>query len=340
MREDIEELVEVLHQKSGVPKEEVRKRVREKLEEFSGLVTEEGAVLLVAKELGVEMLERIRRRLEIKNIVPGMKRVCFVGRIFKVGPVVEFEKQGVSGRVVNLYVGDSTGYVRLPLWNDQVGLVEEGLLKVGDVVQVTRAVARENIFGETEVLLGRYGSVRTVEDESVEAELPAAQELLRKYLQAVPERKNIEDLKPGRVEIRGWVVHVFRGNFIFEVCPFCNLAVTDSTCEEHGAVRPEAALVVSCIVDDGTSNIKAVFFREVAEKFTGLSAKEIKDLSKEERYERVSGAILGKEAVLVGNVKRNKLFGNLEFLVNEVKEVDWEEEAERILGRIEQEYHI
>jgi replication factor A1 len=94
----INDLLFELEKKSGISREKLREMVREKMEEFKGLISEEGAIYLVARDLGIEMLEQIRRRLEIRNVIPGMKKVNLIGRIFKISPVIEFERQGIKGQ--------------------------------------------------------------------------------------------------------------------------------------------------------------------------------------------------------------------------------------------------
>jgi hypothetical protein len=44
--------------------------------------------------------------------------------------------------------------------------------------------------------------------------------------------------------------------------------------------------------------------------------------------------ILGKEFILVGKTRRNKMFNRLEFVVNNVKEVDVIEEANKIINML------
>jgi ssDNA-binding replication factor A large subunit len=332
----IDNLLAELEKKSGISKEKLIEMVKEKMEEFKDLISEEGAIYLVAKDLGIEMLEQIRRKLEIKNIVPGMKKVNLIGRIFKISSIVEFERQGIRGRVVNVFIGDSTGYVRVPLWNEQVAMVEENMIKVGDVVQLVNGFSRENIFGEIEVCLGKYGSIREAEDIG----LPSVNELLKKFVEAKPERKEIKDLKLGKAEIFVTILHVFRRKFLFEICPFCNAAVTNSLCEEHGSIKPEVALVISCIVDDGTSNLRVVFFRELAEKLSGLKASEIEKLPEEERYRKIRENAVGKELILVGNVRKNKISGEKELIVNEIKDLNILEESKKLVEKIKLEgYH-
>ena len=45
--------------------------------------------------------------------------------------------------------------------------------------------------------------------------------------------------------------------------------------------------------------------------------------------------VLGKEVVLSGRIRRNKLFDNLEFVVNGVKELNIERENKRLIRELE-----
>ncbi|MFQ6062468.1 MAG: DUF2240 family protein, partial [Methanosarcinales archaeon] len=161
----IEEILSEIEKQTDVSRQELQERIDKKQKDLSGLVSLEGAAHLVAKELGVDLLEKTKRRLEMKNIVSGMKNVNVVGRIFNISGINEFKRQdGSSGKVVNLFVGDSTDYIRLALWNDQTKLVEEGQIKLGDVIQIVNGFAKENVFGNIEIALGKYGSIRLVEN--------------------------------------------------------------------------------------------------------------------------------------------------------------------------------
>jgi replication factor A1 len=159
-----EEILKEIVSKSGLSEQKILEKINEKYEEFSGLITKEGAAYIVARDLGIDLsaLER-KRRLQIKNIFPGMKNINVIGRVFKISPITEFSRQnGTIGRVCNVFIGDETGFFRLPLWNDQVGNVEDRLVQEGDVVQITNGVARENIFGDIEISLGKYGNIRVI----------------------------------------------------------------------------------------------------------------------------------------------------------------------------------
>ncbi|HDM05714.1 MAG TPA: DUF2240 family protein, partial [Candidatus Aenigmarchaeota archaeon] len=247
----LEEIIKQIEDKTRIKHEELVRRIEEKYSELSGLITKEGAAYLVARDLGV-ILPPLVHRLQMKNILPGMRNVNVIGRIFKISPVNEFERaDGSKGRVINLFVGDETGYIRLPLWNDQVKLVEEDEIKLGDTIQIINGIARENIFGDVEISLGKYGSIRLVD-----AELPSVEEMIRKFLVFTPEFVKIKDITPGKFEIKATIVQLFKGEYLFKICPICGGRVEGNLCNEHGEIEPEEALVVSMIADDGTGTLR------------------------------------------------------------------------------------
>jgi len=320
-----EEIVEEICRKVGISRGEVEKKVMERISELSGLVTKEGAAMLVAREFGLNLFRKTD--LKIKDIDFGMKNFNVRGRIFRISRIVEFQKSnGERGRVVNLFISDGTGYLRIPLWNDQVDLVESGNLKIGDTIQVVNAFARENIFGELEISLGKYGKIVKITDK----DLPSLEEIEEFIGKNKRNRVEISELNIGFYEIVGTVVHIFRSRFLFSVCPICNSRLEENICPLHGEVEPQQQIVISGIIDDGTGNIKFVLFREIAEKIVGKKANELAKLSEDERMEYIEEKLLGKDLVLRGKVKVNKLTKKLEFIVDEAEFLNYSEESRKL----------
>jgi hypothetical protein len=84
-------------------------------------------------------------------------------------------------------------------------------------------------------------------------------------------------------------------------------------------------------VDDGTGNIRAVFFRENALNLIGMKMDEVL-----EKGDSFFGDIdvLGKEFMISGRVRRNRMFDRLEFVANNVREVDIESEANKLINNL------
>ncbi len=310
----LEELVSNIQKQSNITAEKINALIDDKCLEFSGMITKEAAAHLVAREIGVKLPTADSTKLQIKNLVPGMRGVNIIGRVFKVTPINEFQKRnGEKGKVANLFISDGTGYTRVPLWNDQVKIVEEEIVKVGDAIQVFGGFSKENIYGEVEVSIGKFGGLRKVEDEYL---APSLESVGKNYFSEGGQVK-IAELVPGDFEIRGTIVQVSRGNFIFE---------TDTG---------EKAMVISCLVDDGTGDIRTVLFRNVAEQVSGLSAKELENMDIDARLDLIKRNMLGKEVVVAGKVKKNKFFDSLEIIADSVKDINPLEESKRVAEELE-----
>lgn len=331
---DFNLLVTELENKSNLKKDDILNLVDKRYLEMKDLITKEGAIYLVARELDINLSENPTGRMPIRNITLGMRNVNVIGRIFKVSKINEFIKSnGSAGRVCNIFIGDNTGFIRIPLWDEQVKLLEENTISLGDIIQVNNGLARENTFGDVEISLGRFGSINHIE---VYVELPSTEDLSKMFSNMSLERTDISSVTSGgNFEIKGTVVQLFRGNFLFDVCPMCGGKIESSRCIEHGDVISSHALVLSFILDDGTGDLRCVLFREVAEKMCGITSEELSEVDSENRYQLLSDKLLGKEFILSGRMKKNKLYDRLEMMVNDFKDINPLEESNKLLDELE-----
>ncbi|MBI2542853.1 MAG: hypothetical protein HYW24_01585 [Candidatus Aenigmarchaeota archaeon] len=329
-----ENLVKEMGSKSNLKEDEILKLVNEKYGEMQNLITKEGALYLVAKEFGVNISENYGNGMTIKNIVSGMKNISFVGRIFKISKINEFKKSnGQTGKVANVFLGDESSHIRLPLWDEQVKLLEEGVISMGDIVRINNAMVRENVFGDVEISLGKFGAIANVEDF---VELPPVEELSRRFMTNMPEKTSISDVATGGIfEIKGTIVSIFKGNYLFDVCPMCGTKTENKQCIEHGDVAPSPAFVFSFLIDDGTGDLRCVLFRETAEKFCGVTSGELHELEPDRRYELLNSRMLGNDAMMTGKIKKNMLFNRLEMMVNDFKTINPLEESKRLVDELE-----
>jgi ssDNA-binding replication factor A large subunit len=308
----VEELLQELEKKSGLSREELMKRIDKKISELDNLITVEGAIYLVARDLGIELPSE-RRRVTISSILPGMRRVNLIGRVFKISRIVEFGV-GNKGRVVNLFVGDSTGYVKIPLWNEQVDFIDQKKVKIGSLVQVINGFAREGIFGETEVSLGKFGMLKVLNAE--DPEIPSAEELAQKFSSF--EKVKIKDIRPGNFEINGFIVKVFKASYVYN---------------SNG----EKAMVIPTLIDDGTGDIRVSFFKELAETLSRISVYELEKIEEEERKRFLEEKLLGREITVEGRVKKNDMYDRLEMIATNIKPFNPTEESYKLVEELENE---
>ncbi len=312
----IDELVKKISSYAGMGESDIRSKIIDKQAELSGMISEEGAAYIVAKELGMN-LARKQERLKMENVVPGMQSVDVIGRIVRLFPVKEFSTEKAKGRVRSAIVADETGSVRISLWNEEI---DKFAFNENDVVHL-RGYVKEGLNGP-ELRLGRYGMAQK-SDEKIEAAERQA------------DRSSIAELREGyHKEIRVALIQLFESNLLYEICAQCGSRIKDGKCEEHSDAGKDFGLVVSGIIDDSTDSMRAVFFNENAEKVLGLKKDEVKKLfdAKKSIPAVLENSSLGSEYLLEGKARRNNLFDRLEFVVNNVKSVNVKREIEMLAG--------
>ncbi|MFC1704938.1 OB-fold nucleic acid binding domain-containing protein, partial [Nanoarchaeota archaeon] len=137
------DIVAKLKEKSGLSEEEINSKVDEKLKQLSGLVSKEGAAHIVANELGVKLFEAVSGKLQIGNILAGMRDVEAVGKVQQTFGVNEFQrKDGAPGKVASFVIGDETGTIRIVGWGNQADAVAK--LNQGDIAKIVGGYVREN----------------------------------------------------------------------------------------------------------------------------------------------------------------------------------------------------
>ncbi|MBI4167856.1 MAG: DUF2240 family protein [Candidatus Aenigmarchaeota archaeon] len=325
----LQEIIDKICGQTGLDNAAVQSKIEDKKAELSGLISSEGAAHLVARDLNVDILTRVSHKLEVKNIVPGMRNTETVARIYRIFPVREFERNGAKGRVANVVLWDPTGTIRMSLWNDEIKILEN--LKEGDVVKIL-GYSKEDNRGEPELRLGSRGKI-----EKADIEFPSIADTAIETKPA-----NIGELREGATtKIRGAIVQLFESDPFYEICPQCGIRVRANDnkffCDEHQYVTPDYSMVLSGVIDDGTMSMRVVFFRDTAEKLIGMGVKQALEIARNRMNrtapitDRAPG-ILGKEMVFGGRVKRNSMFDRLEFIVSEISDVNAVEEAEKILA--------
>lgn len=326
---ELEEVVKKIVEHTGMSEEDVRRKIKEKKEELSNLISDEGAAYILAKEYGIDLIKRKSYKLKIKNVISGMRNIEVTGRIVKVDPVKEFKTEKSEGKLCSFYIGDETGIIRVVLWNKEIDKLSP--FKEGDVIKIKGYVVDN--FGQPEIRIGDFGTI-----ESSSENIISLEEIKQKFPIERPtrvyERKEIKDIKEGdSAEVRACFVQIFYTNPFFFSCPECGKTLKEGPCEEHEKREPN--LVISGVIDDGTGNIRTVLFRNNVEKLIGINTKEAIAEAEKSGFESILNKVpLGKEFIFKGYAKMNKIFDRLEFIVNEVEDVDAKKEAEKLLNEI------
>ena len=110
-----------------------------------------------------EEVDVVSSSQKIKDIKDGMGDLNLTGKVLEVSEVRTFQrKDGSSGRVGNILLGDETGTLRVTLWDEKTDFLKE--VEYGDTVELINAYARENAFTQkVELQIGNRSVIRRSE---------------------------------------------------------------------------------------------------------------------------------------------------------------------------------
>ncbi|MFB6190862.1 MAG: OB-fold nucleic acid binding domain-containing protein [Candidatus Nanohaloarchaea archaeon] len=330
-----EQVVKKVLDETDLDEDELEEKVEEKMDEFSGLVSEEGALHLVAKEEGVELAEAGDNDLEIDNIVPEMRNVNLKARITNILDANTFDRDdGSEGKVQNIVLADGSGSIRVTLWDEQTQIAEK--VEEGDAIEVQNAYTVEDDRGNAELRLGDESQVKMADDDEV-PEIDSSSSSGGETQDASIREVRSENAS---YRVRGLLVNIYTSNPFYNRCPECGTSIREDDdgnmiCEDHGEIEePDKALAVSGVIDDGTGNIRVVFFRDLAREMLGVD-EEVEEEGDIEAVEDAAADAVGKELVIEGRTRYNDYFGRLEMIANDMGEVDAEQEIENLMETME-----
>jgi replication factor A1 len=231
-------------------------------------------------------------RMKLSELAAGMQGVDCVVKVLRSYEPREFTREdGSTGRVANLFVADDTRSARAVLWDDDVGLVEAGELKEGDIILIKKGYVRERL-DDIEIHVGRYGKVvLNPPDVVLESVVAVASETAR------AKRTAIADLKPeSKAEVRGALIRIYDNPTIYE---------------KEGEKR----FVVNGVIDDGTGRLHTVYFSKMGEILLNTT---INALIEGDAYQLVHDRLReigGSEIIAAGTVRENETSGRLELIV-------------------------
>ena len=306
MEGSYEKILSKLSKSSGIEEEEIDRRVEAKRSKLSGLISREGALQVIAAELGISF---DNEKLKIDELLPGMRKVHFSGKVITIYPIRTFTtKSGEEGKVVNMIVADESSNIKLVLWDtNHIKMIEDGTVKEGVSVEILSGNMRQG-----EVHMRSFAEFKLSKEKfpEVKVERPT-------------KKKDIQEFNVGdKINTRAFVVQAFDLRFFN-----ANVQTGKKATEEEisSGVATEKKAILNLVLDDGTENIRAVFFNEMVQKM-GLS-----EYSDEELMKQQKENLLGKEFVFGGNVRMNSYFNTPELIVDSIDEIN----VERLIDELD-----
>ena len=166
---EFEELISKLLEKvPELSRSVIEERISEKKEKVgAGYLTDQGAIFLVAADLGVTLEQSQNPEVTIKDLYIGAKEVTLESRVLNISPTKQFTKKDGSSfslRTITVYDNNSTASVKL--WDEKANLPGLEELKPGDLIKIIKAYVKSDLTGAPTINIGSGASIETSESES------------------------------------------------------------------------------------------------------------------------------------------------------------------------------
>ena len=173
MAQDFKSMMElVLRQRPDLDAEQVKAMLDEKKRKVgAGYLTDQGALHLVAADLGISFDSVPKAASGLKDVTAGGRDISAKGRILNIYPIHTFNRRDSADQssTRTLVLFDKDSRIKLKLWDKQVAIPEEMGLKVGDLIMVNKAYAKAGLDGKPVLNLGSYGTIEALRnnDDSI-----------------------------------------------------------------------------------------------------------------------------------------------------------------------------
>ncbi len=190
---DFEGLIaEVLRSRPDIDRDSLMQQIQEKKRTVgSGYLTDQGALFLVAGELGVKLQHMVSSDLTLKDLHVGANDTTVIARILAIYPVAEFKKKDGSGvghyRRVNLF--DANGIARLTIWEDNEEAIKLSGMTVDMPVRIVSAYVKQGLDGKPALNLGKRGRIELITDSAISSKMVSLSSLA----------KNPDDIEDGEI---------------------------------------------------------------------------------------------------------------------------------------------
>jgi ssDNA-binding replication factor A large subunit len=157
----------ILEEKQDLNFAKLKELIEEKKTKVgAGYLTDQGALFLVAADLGISLEKTSKSEYSIKEVFVGARDVTTVGRIMTINPIKIFLKrdsnQESKNRTIHIYDKDSN--IKVKLWDDFVDLPEQMDLKLGDLIKVSNGQVKAGMDNKPIINLSGHGSIEIVSE--------------------------------------------------------------------------------------------------------------------------------------------------------------------------------
>ncbi|HET7643448.1 MAG TPA: hypothetical protein VFK40_08065 [Nitrososphaeraceae archaeon] len=160
---DFKKMIEiVLQKKSDISAEDVRELIDEKKRKIgAGYLTDQGALFLVAADLGVSFDNNQAAQSSLKDLYIGANDVNLTARILTIYPIRRYSKRETNEEIQNrtLTIYDKDSSIKIRLWDQHVRFPEDNDLKPGDLIKISHGYTKSGFDNKPLINLGSKGII-------------------------------------------------------------------------------------------------------------------------------------------------------------------------------------
>jgi len=152
----------LLEQKPDINLEQIKELIEEKKRKIgAGYLTDQGALFLVAADLGVSFDNVQRTKRGIKDLYIGARDLDLTVRLLSSYPIRVFTKKDTNASIENrtISVYDAGGSIKVRLWDNLTHVIEENGLKPGDLMQINNCYVKSALNGKPIINIGEGGNI-------------------------------------------------------------------------------------------------------------------------------------------------------------------------------------
>ncbi len=155
-------LNQILSCNPKIGRDELLTMVERKKEESHGLLSDEGAIRLLAQQLSVSPpASSDLKDQRISSIHAGLNDSTITGQVISVSDVHEFQRSdGTVGKVLRMRVGDPSGQITGVFWDSLADTVAREALTPGSQVRLLHGYTKFGRAGEVEFHLGSRANLQ------------------------------------------------------------------------------------------------------------------------------------------------------------------------------------
>ena len=160
---DFKKMIEiVLQKKPDLSAEDVRELIDEKKRKIgAGYLTDQGALFLVAADLGISFENNQSAQSSIKDLYIGANDVNLTARILTIFPIKRYTKRDTNEEIQNrtLTIYDKGSSIKLRLWDQHVSFPEDNDVKPGDLIKISHGYTKSGFDNKPFINLGSKGII-------------------------------------------------------------------------------------------------------------------------------------------------------------------------------------